>query len=315
MKVLMATDGSVNADAAIDVMIHRPWPADTRVKVITIADKSPDLVSKIFPFLGESAKKVEQAWLESCQAVVDKAVAKLSAKFGADKVEGELIEGDPKEAIIEAAQTWLADLIVVGAYGTRSAADHLIGSVTDVVVTNSPCAVSVLRGVSPGTAIKEMENKQPLEEDKYLLTIDDTPHSRAAVESVLRRPWPEEAFFKVISVVQPVDVGPFKNIPLVNPKQLSEAASKDLEEKRAAAGALVDKTVKEFKDKFPSATVSGEVIEGHPREAILQVASEWPADLVICGSRKIKGLANEIRMGAVSKAILFHSPCSVEIVR
>ncbi|MBZ0188615.1 MAG: universal stress protein [Candidatus Obscuribacterales bacterium] len=315
MKVLMATDGSVNADAAIDVMLYRPWPADTQVKVITVADKSPDLISKIFPFLGDSAKKAEEAWLLDCQEMVDRAVGRLSEKFGADKVSGELITGDPKTAIVEQAQMWLADLLVVGAFGTRSAADHLIGTVTDVIVTNSPCSVSVLRGVSPATAIKEMEGEQPLEEDKYLLPVDATAHSKAMVESVLKRPWPEGAYFKIVSIVQPLDTKPFKNLSLVNPKQLSDAASKDLEQQREVAQKLVDETARRFKEKFSTATVSTEVLEGHPREVILDLARDWPADLVVCGSRKIKGVASEIRMGAISKAILFHSPCSVELVR
>ncbi len=59
MKIVLATDGSSNADATIDVMLYRPWPADTQVKVISVVERTPSLVSKLFLKLGSLAAQAE----------------------------------------------------------------------------------------------------------------------------------------------------------------------------------------------------------------------------------------------------------------
>lgn len=54
-------------------------------------------------------------------------------------------EGDPAEAIIEAAQSEGADMIVVGSHGRAPLSRALIGSVSDQVVRQAPCPVMVVR--------------------------------------------------------------------------------------------------------------------------------------------------------------------------
>ena len=55
-------------------------------------------------------------------------------------------EGDPGEAIIDAATAEHADLIVLGTHGRRGVNRSLFGSVSDHVVRNAPCPVVVVRG-------------------------------------------------------------------------------------------------------------------------------------------------------------------------
>lgn len=315
MKVLVATDGSVNAEAAVDVLLYRPWPEGTKFKVLTVADKSPDFIANLFPFLGGTAKDVESEWIASCKDVLEETRSKLAEKFGEKNVETSFREGDPKDIILEEAELYLADLLVIGDVGTKVAGESLFGTLTDVLVTNAPSSVSVLRRVSPHALVKEMENEQPIEEDKYLIPFDDSEHSEHMIQSVLSRPWPENAKFRLLNVIQPFDTGRLKRYARVNPKDLSEASKKQVKEMKTKAEALIEKTVKRFKESYPDAEVAGEIVVGHPREVVLKMASEWPADHIILGSRKIKGLRNEIKMGAISKSILFHSRCSVEIVR
>ena len=60
-------------------------------------------------------------------------------------------EGDPAEAIVEAAGAERADLIVVGNRGLAGVGRALIGSVSDEVVRNAPCPVLVVReSADPG---------------------------------------------------------------------------------------------------------------------------------------------------------------------
>ncbi len=57
-------------------------------------------------------------------------------------------EGDPGEAIIDAASSEGADLIVLGTHGRRGLDRSIFGSVSDHVVRHAPCPVVVVRGVA-----------------------------------------------------------------------------------------------------------------------------------------------------------------------
>ncbi|MEO5884830.1 MAG: universal stress protein [Candidatus Limnocylindrales bacterium] len=55
-------------------------------------------------------------------------------------------EGDPGEAIVDAAEAEQADLIVLGTHGRRGLDRSIFGSVSDHVVRHAPCPVVVVRG-------------------------------------------------------------------------------------------------------------------------------------------------------------------------
>jgi nucleotide-binding universal stress UspA family protein len=58
----------------------------------------------------------------------------------------------------------------------------------------------------------------------------------------------------------------------------------------------------------------GEIIEGYPRTGIIDVARQWPADLIIIGSRGRQSLVDFL-LGSVAANVLRNAPCTVEIVR
>jgi len=60
--------------------------------------------------------------------------------------------------------------------------------------------------------------------------------------------------------------------------------------------------------------VNTHAIQGDPAEAILNVAEEQNADLVIIGNKGMTG-AKRFLLGSVPDKISHHSPCSVLIVR
>ena len=60
--------------------------------------------------------------------------------------------------------------------------------------------------------------------------------------------------------------------------------------------------------------VKTRVVEAEVRTAILDVAAEWQADLIVLGSHGRKGLSR-FMLGSVAESVARHSPCSVLIVR
>jgi nucleotide-binding universal stress UspA family protein len=55
-------------------------------------------------------------------------------------------------------------------------------------------------------------------------------------------------------------------------------------------------------------------LTGNPGRVICEFASTWSADLILVGSRGLKGL-KEMFLGSVSNYVTHHAPCSVLIVR
>lgn len=55
-------------------------------------------------------------------------------------------------------------------------------------------------------------------------------------------------------------------------------------------------------------------LAGNPGRMICELANNWSADLIIVGSRGLKGL-KEMFLGSVSNYVTHHAPCSVLIAR
>jgi nucleotide-binding universal stress UspA family protein len=56
-----------------------------------------------------------------------------------------VVEGNPRDAILDEAREWNADLIVVGSHGYGRLKRMMLGSVAGAVVANAPCSVHVAR--------------------------------------------------------------------------------------------------------------------------------------------------------------------------
>jgi len=61
-------------------------------------------------------------------------------------------------------------------------------------------------------------------------------------------------------------------------------------------------------------TVQTRVVEAEVRTGILDVATEWRADLIVLGSHGRRGLERFL-LGSVAESVARHARCSVLIVR
>ena len=53
--------------------------------------------------------------------------------------------GDPKSKIINAAEAWGADLIVLGSHGRKGLQRFLLGSVSETDMRHAHCSVEIVR--------------------------------------------------------------------------------------------------------------------------------------------------------------------------
>jgi len=142
---------------------------------------------------------------------------------------------------------------------------------------------------------------------KILVAIDDSEFSKAAVQSVVTRTWPPGTEVRTLHVVEPPSLLLGREMTGYDPE--FETVWKAL---RDQAKVLVTKANDVLRKSGLNATTV--LIEGDPKSQIIDVAKEWPADLIVLGSHGRKGLSRFL-MGSVSEAVVRHAHCSVEIVR
>ena len=201
MKVLLPVDGSSHSDAAVESVVNSPWPEDTTFCVITVAEPLHVLVDQCFGGLGQMALKAQEALDDDIHKVLAEAADKLRAKFGADKVTDEYKEGVASDQILVKAESWKADLIVMGSHGTGGYNDAGRGSVCMSVIAYAPCSVRIVQDLNSRSLEKKVESKAPFSQSRVLLPINGSKNSRAALAEVLNRPWPKEAKAQVLVVV------------------------------------------------------------------------------------------------------------------
>ena len=61
------------------------------------------------------------------------------------QIETKVVDGSPKEMIVEEAENWDVDLIVIGSHGYGSVKRFMLGSVSQAVATHAPCSVEIVR--------------------------------------------------------------------------------------------------------------------------------------------------------------------------
>ncbi len=78
----------------------------------------------------------------------------------------------------------------------------------------------------------------------------------------------------------------------------------------------VDGTLKEAAERIQQDGVEVEIFarEGDPADAILDVAEEKGADLIVVGNKGMTG-AKRFLLGSVPNKVSHHAPCSVMIIR
>jgi len=145
---------------------------------------------------------------------------------------------------------------------------------------------------------------------KILLAIDGSAFSNAAVDEIAQRPWPVRSEVKIISVVEPPLLPTVETwVPPDNYIEALEKASEDAA--RSVIKNAADRITTRHQDALRLTT---EIIRGYPKQAILDVADQWDADLIVVGSHGYRGLTR-VWLGSVSQAVSSHAKCSVEIVR
>ena len=149
MKILVATDGSDFSTAAINMLANVVSnPATTAVKIVSAVELQAMLPSNgLVAVSAGYYDDVQQSLREQAQQSVAQAETEIRSLFpgGLLDLTTEVSDGSPSRVIVETAENWEADLIVIGSHGYGFWSRALLGSVSNSVVHHAPCSVLVVR--------------------------------------------------------------------------------------------------------------------------------------------------------------------------
>jgi nucleotide-binding universal stress UspA family protein len=144
---------------------------------------------------------------------------------------------------------------------------------------------------------------------RILLAYDASPSAEAAVDEVIRRPWPPGSEVRLVTVVErPLPVPPPNGVEVYAPLVERMRASLREEAYQRVQGALQKVAAR------TDLTATYEIRDGSVKHALLDAIREWNADLVVAGSHGASGLAR-LFLGSVCHALVTSSPCNVEIIK
>ena len=215
------------------------------------------------------------------------------------RLDGRTMTGSPGESLVEAAQQFGPDVVIVVGHGGSGKASLLLGSTAHHVIHHTDHPVVVVRG----------ELRVPVK--RLSVGIDEPggheeldPHSLAALRWALRLPGVEHVEVAHADFVPGVAAGPVREPGL----ESDEATAVDDAQIRRAIAVATDDT-----GVAPSGAAIVPVVAGGTGAFALIEASR-EVDLVVVGTRGRSGLV-ELIVGSTTLEVLAHAHCPVAVIR
>jgi nucleotide-binding universal stress UspA family protein len=146
-KILLATDGSADAELALSTAVDIANSTDSELHVVTVGPGNPDPVYGIHEagLRYETYEQALEAVEQEARNVLDEQVRKVK-ELGGTVTESYLRRGERRDqAIVRQADEIGAGLIVMGSRGLGGFRRALMGSVSDSVVRHAHCPVLIVR--------------------------------------------------------------------------------------------------------------------------------------------------------------------------
>ncbi|HWC04887.1 MAG TPA: universal stress protein [Methylomirabilota bacterium] len=284
--VLVATDGSPQARAAVELAAEFPWPRGSR---------GHGIVAHSLPALTAASPDVWEALLEAGRAEARRAEERLRRRW--PRAEVIVVDAPPVVGILRQARKLRARAIVLGSRGLGAVGRLLLGGVSRAIVRQASSSVLVVRGPA----------RKPR---RLVVGIDGSPHARRALALVAGLTPPRGGQVRLLSVVEAVRVPSAALMPArVRGAVAREAA--ELERERIAQ-ARRPLEVAQTRLERGGWRVRVDVRAGQPLEELLAVATD--ADVLVVGARGVGGVERLV-VGSVAEGAVSRAPVPVLVVR
>jgi len=202
------------------------------------------------------------------------------------QVECDVRQGSPREAIVQEAGLWPADIVAVRTRD-EAADDHRIGRMASALLSHAPCMVLTYRDVPESYRVR-----------RILMPIDFSAASRQGVEwggAIAEITGAEQRLVHV----QTPDAEP----PLVSPEEVSRMEEAELEEWRDKAEVVLTRPVARAVVVDAESAANG----------ILSAAKQERCDLIVLASTGAS-LLHDILLGSTARQVVRTSQLPVLVV-
>jgi len=144
MRILVAIDDSNFSEAAASSVIALLKANGTEIRLLHVLEPFPvalaeQMGSKDCPDFAVAGLKLRDQAKKYLEATEDK------LRCAGFETSYSLEEGDAREKILDYAECWAADLIVVGSHGRKGINRFLMGSVSEAMARYARCSVQIVR--------------------------------------------------------------------------------------------------------------------------------------------------------------------------
>jgi nucleotide-binding universal stress UspA family protein len=142
VKILLAIEDSKFSEAATQTVIRQMRPDGAEVCILHVAEPKWLVLDYELGQLGQIEAAREDA-LQQGKELLARAEPVVAA--GGFRTTTALEEGDARFVIVDRAEHWHADAIVMGSHGRKGLGRLLLGSVAEHVARHAHCTVMIVR--------------------------------------------------------------------------------------------------------------------------------------------------------------------------
>lgn len=147
MKVLLAIDSSKFSQAAVDFVSTNIWNENTELKIVSVIESQAPIGAEPFGVSFEFAFEMEKLARETAKKAIEESIDKIKSSAAGKSliITSHIPMGSPKRMILEEAEEWQPDLIILGSHGYHLWERMLLGSVSNAVAQHARCSVLIVR--------------------------------------------------------------------------------------------------------------------------------------------------------------------------
>ena len=305
MRILLGTDGSDTARAAVQYIAGFPFGTGKAVHIVSVIRDvlREHEIESLTPEQWDAFEATKNGTHDEVEAIMRSDAEALRAAGWT--VSTEMRTGHPAAELIEAADEQDAEVIVVGSHGLSGFKRFLLGSVSNQVLQSARRSVLIVRKSEEGCDGNLREPPPPTGHQwRLLVGYDGSSHSEATIDFCSRLALDSEAAIHLLTVLPMVRI--FR-------QDIRQEMNWIWQQKRESEKEALESTAERLRHQTPNVTT--ELLEASDvSDAILTSADTFDADLVILG-HKGKGAIEKFLMGSVTPRIAHHSCRPVLAIR
>jgi len=312
MRMMIAYDGSVYADSAINDLRRAGLAREGKALVISVGKPVTPVPASIYEAASidlASRRVVSSMALTKAETALQLSETERLAASASKRVQSflpewdvdyEAVGGTPVYELLHIAKEWKANMVVVGSQERTLLSRLFVTSISKKLAAESLCSVRVARQTH------KKNDDRPV---RILLGVDGSPGAQMAIGAVGRRAWPEGTEVRLITI----DDGTWPTRIADHQAQSAQIPPSAQPQKPVRALMLSEWAAQEFHNA--GLHVSVEIKGGQPLGTLIKEAREWEADSIFVGAQGLASPEDKSGLGKVATGLVTDAHCSVEVIR